>query len=33
MKTVHAVYEKGMFRLLEAVELPDHARLNLSLAP
>jgi predicted DNA-binding antitoxin AbrB/MazE fold protein len=28
MKTVHAVYENGVFRPLEQVELPDHTQVE-----
>jgi predicted DNA-binding antitoxin AbrB/MazE fold protein len=28
MKTVHAVYENGVFRPLEQVELPDHTKVE-----
>ena len=28
MKTVTAVYEKGVFRPLENVDLPDHAKVE-----
>jgi len=28
MKTIHAVYEKGVFRPLEAVELPERCEVE-----
>jgi predicted DNA-binding antitoxin AbrB/MazE fold protein len=28
MKTVHAVYEHGVFRPLQGVELPDHTEVE-----
>ena len=27
MKSIHAIYENGVFRPLEPVELPEHARV------
>jgi predicted DNA-binding antitoxin AbrB/MazE fold protein len=33
MKTVHAVFEKGMFRPLEAVELPEHCEVEFEPRP
>jgi predicted DNA-binding antitoxin AbrB/MazE fold protein len=30
MKTIHAVYEKGVFRPLEKVELPDHCEVEFA---
>jgi predicted DNA-binding antitoxin AbrB/MazE fold protein len=29
--TVHAVYENGVFRPVEPVDLPDHTRVELEL--
>lgn len=28
MKTIHAVYENGVFRPIEKVELPDHCEVE-----
>jgi predicted DNA-binding antitoxin AbrB/MazE fold protein len=33
MKTVHAVYEKGLFRPLEAVELPERCEVEFEPRP
>ena len=33
MKTVHAVFEKGMFRPLEAVELPERREVEFEPRP
>ena len=33
MKTVHAVFEKGLFRPLEAVELPDKCEVEFEPRP
>ncbi len=33
MKTIHAVYEKGVFRPLEAVELPDRTEVEFEPRP
>jgi predicted DNA-binding antitoxin AbrB/MazE fold protein len=33
MKTVHAVFEKGMFRPLEAVELPERCEVEFEPRP
>jgi len=30
MKTIHAVYEQGVFRPLEKVDLPDHCEVEFS---
>ena len=32
MSTVAAIYENGVFRPLEKVDLPEHTRVELSLA-
>lgn len=31
MKTIHAVYEKGVFRPKERVDLPEHCEVEVSL--
>jgi len=33
MKTIHAVYEKGVFRPLEAVELPERTEVEFEPRP
>ena len=33
MKTIHAVYEQGIFRPLEAVELPDQCEVEFEPRP
>jgi predicted DNA-binding antitoxin AbrB/MazE fold protein len=33
MKTVHAVFEKGVFRPLESVELPDRCEVEFEPRP
>ena len=33
MKTIHAVYERGVFRPLETVELPERAEVRLTIEP
>ncbi|HEY3914971.1 MAG TPA: antitoxin family protein [Verrucomicrobiae bacterium] len=33
MKTIHAVYESGVFRPLEAVELPDRTEVEFEPRP
>ena len=33
MKTVHAVYENGVFRPLEEVELPDQTKVEFEPRP
>jgi predicted DNA-binding antitoxin AbrB/MazE fold protein len=33
MKTVHAVFEKGIFRPLEAVELPERCEVEFEPRP
>ena len=33
MKTVHAIYENGVFRPLEQVELPDHTKVEFEPRP
>jgi predicted DNA-binding antitoxin AbrB/MazE fold protein len=33
MKTVHAVFEKGVFRPLEAVELPEQCQVEFEPRP
>ncbi|HEY3857066.1 MAG TPA: antitoxin family protein [Verrucomicrobiae bacterium] len=33
MKTIHAVYEKGVFRPLEAVDLPDRTEVEFEPRP
>jgi predicted DNA-binding antitoxin AbrB/MazE fold protein len=33
MKTVHAVYEKGVFRPLETVELPERTEVEFESRP
>jgi predicted DNA-binding antitoxin AbrB/MazE fold protein len=33
MKTIHAVYEHGVFRPLEAVELPDRTEVEFEPRP
>jgi predicted DNA-binding antitoxin AbrB/MazE fold protein len=33
MKTIHAVYENGMFRPLEAVELPERTEVEFEPRP
>ena len=33
MKTVHAVFEKGIFRPLEAVELPERCQVEFEPRP
>ncbi|HEX4121405.1 MAG TPA: antitoxin family protein [Verrucomicrobiae bacterium] len=33
MKTIHAVYESGVFRPLEKVELPDHTEVEFEPRP
>jgi predicted DNA-binding antitoxin AbrB/MazE fold protein len=33
MKTIHAIYERGMFRPLEKVELPDHTQVEFEPRP
>ena len=33
MKTIHAVYESGVFRPLEAVELPEHMEVEFEPRP
>ena len=33
MKTIHAVYENGVFRPLEAVELPDRTEVEFEPRP
>lgn len=33
MKTVHAVYERGIFRPLEAVELPERCEVEFEPRP
>jgi predicted DNA-binding antitoxin AbrB/MazE fold protein len=33
MKTVHAVFEKGVFRPLEAVELPERCEVEFEPRP
>ena len=33
MKTVHAVYEKGVFRPLETVELPERTEVEFEPRP
>ena len=30
MKTIRAVYEKGVFRPLEPVDLPEHSRVSVA---
>jgi predicted DNA-binding antitoxin AbrB/MazE fold protein len=29
MKTIHAIYENGVFRPLDPVDLPEHARVRV----
>ena len=33
MKTVHAVYEQGVFKPTERVELPDHCQVEFEPRP
>ena len=33
MKTIHAVYERGVFRPLEAVELPERTEVEFEPRP
>jgi predicted DNA-binding antitoxin AbrB/MazE fold protein len=33
MKTIHAVYESGVFRPLETVELPERTEVEFELRP
>ena len=33
MKTVHAIYEKGVFRPLENVDLPNQTEVEFELRP
>jgi predicted DNA-binding antitoxin AbrB/MazE fold protein len=33
MKTIHAVFENGVFRPREAVELPEHAEVEFEPRP
>ena len=33
MKTIHAVYEKGVFRPKERVDLPEHCEVEVSVVP
>lgn len=33
MKSIHAIYENGVFRPLEPVDLPEHSHVRLSPEP
>jgi predicted DNA-binding antitoxin AbrB/MazE fold protein len=33
MKTIHAVFERGVFRPLETVELPEHTEVEFEPRP
>jgi len=33
MKTIHAVYEKGVFHPKERVDLPEHCEVEVSVVP